>query len=232
MGKLINEVGNRYGKLTVLRRVENKDTVATWLCRCDCGNETETRGTSLRAGKTKSCGCRRARPIDETGNKYGLLTVLRRAGTGGGRSATWLCRCECGNEFVAIGSKLRGGLAKSCGCLWRLPKGLANARCILGVYRRKAGYRGLAWELTQEQFLDLTGKSCHYCGVEPRQTYDRIGSNGAYTYNGIDRVDNSKGYVIENCVPCCGRCNRAKDVMGLDEFTGWIARVYHHLNSH
>jgi hypothetical protein len=29
-------------------------------------------------------------------------------------------------------------------------------------------------------------------------------------YNGIDRVDNEKGYLVENCVPCCFTCNSLK----------------------
>ncbi|NEQ64554.1 MAG: hypothetical protein F6K21_03430 [Symploca sp. SIO2D2] len=57
--------------------------------------------------------------IDETGNKYGLLTVIERAGTDTDRSATWLCECECGNNKVVQGNALRQGKTRSCGCLKR-----------------------------------------------------------------------------------------------------------------
>ena len=56
--KTINEVGNKYGRLTVISR--NGSDVkgsALWLCRCDCGAEKVIRGTDLRTGHTKSCGC-------------------------------------------------------------------------------------------------------------------------------------------------------------------------------
>ena len=59
MGKLINEVGNKYERLTVIARAENKGTRANWLCLCDCGNEIEVDGKKLRTGHTKSCGCYR-----------------------------------------------------------------------------------------------------------------------------------------------------------------------------
>lgn len=55
--KIINRVGQKYGKLTVLNREENKGPKSCWRCICDCGNEIITTGDALQAGKTKSCGC-------------------------------------------------------------------------------------------------------------------------------------------------------------------------------
>jgi hypothetical protein len=84
--KLIDEVGNRYGRLTVIERAENTpDRKAQWLCKCDCGNTGIFQGTKLRSGHTKSCGClqrektREINFINEVGNRYGKLTVLERA---------------------------------------------------------------------------------------------------------------------------------------------------------
>lgn len=57
--------------------------------------------------------------IDMTGMVIGNLTVLRRAGSGHGKTAAWLCRCACGKECTAIGCNLRNGYTKSCGCLRR-----------------------------------------------------------------------------------------------------------------
>jgi hypothetical protein len=54
--------GKKFGTLNVIKRVSNLDyKYSSWLCKCDCGKEIITRGTSLRSGNTKSCGCRRAR---------------------------------------------------------------------------------------------------------------------------------------------------------------------------
>ena len=45
-------------------------------------------------------------------------------------------------------------------------------------------------------------------------------------YNGLDRVDNSRGYEPSNVVPCCRRCNRAKDDMSSQEFMKWLGQAY------
>jgi len=50
--------GKRFGKLTVLKRVENnKYHLTYWLCKCDCGKEVTCYSAALRNGKIKSCGC-------------------------------------------------------------------------------------------------------------------------------------------------------------------------------
>lgn len=55
--KFIDLTGQKFGRLTVLKRVENKGTSIYWLCKCDCGNEKIIRGDSLKQGLTNSCGC-------------------------------------------------------------------------------------------------------------------------------------------------------------------------------
>ena len=58
MGKFIDLTGQRFGKLTVIKRIENdKYKNARWLCRCDCGNENKVTTNMLRRGNSKSCGC-------------------------------------------------------------------------------------------------------------------------------------------------------------------------------
>lgn len=53
--------------------------------------------------------------IDITGQRFGRLTVLRYAPERG--PGYWLCRCDCGTEFVTEGQALRKGNTRSCGCL-------------------------------------------------------------------------------------------------------------------
>lgn len=55
----ISELGNTYGRLTVLVQAGHKYGNPLWLCRCECGKEIVARGVSLRFGKIKSCGCSR-----------------------------------------------------------------------------------------------------------------------------------------------------------------------------
>ena len=57
MAKAINIAGQRFGRLTVIERVESRRAQAQWRCVCDCGKETVVRSQDLRNGHTKSCGC-------------------------------------------------------------------------------------------------------------------------------------------------------------------------------
>jgi len=57
MGKIKDEIGNKYGKLTVLEKLDIRSRDTKWICKCDCGNEIIVPGKSLRSGNTKSCGC-------------------------------------------------------------------------------------------------------------------------------------------------------------------------------
>ena len=54
--------GQRFGRLTVvaLLRTGGQGGHADWECLCDCGIRTIVRGTKLRQGRIKSCGCWRA----------------------------------------------------------------------------------------------------------------------------------------------------------------------------
>lgn len=57
MGIFIDLTGKKYNKLTVLKRVENKNKQTMWLCQCDCGNKVIVSGGNLKNGHTTSCGC-------------------------------------------------------------------------------------------------------------------------------------------------------------------------------
>lgn len=59
MGTLINMTGNKFGRLTIESRADNKGTRAAWHCVCECGNRLVVDGKKLRSGHTKSCGCYR-----------------------------------------------------------------------------------------------------------------------------------------------------------------------------
>ena len=130
MGKVIDMTGQRYGQLTVIKRGENnKYGKAQWWCQCDCGSPLKLiSGATLRNGSVVSCGCYGKKKlkeyndtnlIDETGNIYGYLTVLRRAENVPSKDgrAQWVCRCKCGNEIIATGKSLRTGSKLSCGCM-------------------------------------------------------------------------------------------------------------------
>ena len=166
--------------------------------------------------------------IDETGNRYGGWTVIKRDGSSIGRMAVWLCQCDCGTTRGVVGSDLRGGRSKSCGCMYNLPAGMSTLNWLISHWKIHAKQRGYGWNLTREQVATLTKQTCHYCGKEPEQIINLKECKGEYIYNGLDRVDNNKGYTTDNVVPCCGTCNSAKMAMSYKDFLAWVERVYKH----
>lgn len=60
MPKALDITGKQFGKLTAIKRVENKSGKTYWLCRCECGNEKEVQTSHLTRGLISSCGCGRA----------------------------------------------------------------------------------------------------------------------------------------------------------------------------
>lgn len=133
-----NITGARFGRLVAenLAPETPKDGSARWICRCDCGNLTEARGTALRYGKIKSCGCLRdnpihnLKPVDLVGKRFGRLTVIERVGL---KHATvrWRCSCDCGELKLLRTGMLTTSGNKSCGCMQF--KGRASAPKV-GIY--------------------------------------------------------------------------------------------------
>lgn len=122
MGTFVDLTGKTFGRLTVIKRVNNRHNRVWWLCKCSCGNLTESPGYSLKCGDTKSCGClTKTTPhinfIDITGQRFGRWTVLSRAKNDVRNQTMWLCRCDCGTVRVVSGVNLRSGTSNSCGCL-------------------------------------------------------------------------------------------------------------------
>ena len=54
---------------------------------------------------------------DLTGQRFGYLTIIKKAGKSKNNKTLWLCKCDCGNEKICIGNDLITGRTKSCGCL-------------------------------------------------------------------------------------------------------------------
>ena len=241
---LIGMEGQVFDRLTVLRRhnTDKNDRNTYWLCRCVCGNERVVSRTSLITGNTKSCGClqkekARNRFEDIKGQSFGRLTVI---GIGEERSKSghlrWLCRCSCGFAKEISGITLRSGKVNSCGCLHReamrnniLPNAGSGKNKLFGQYANKAIKKGRSFDLTEKEFFTLTDADCHYCGAKPSQEIRCKTNSPVYRYNGIDRVDNTKGYDKDNCVSCCSVCNYAKRRMSREQFLEWVSSVYHHV---
>ena len=142
----------------------------------------------------------------------------------------WLCQCDCGNTTKVRTSSLTSKQVQSCGCLIqnsalrkqaseKARNPMASWRQVWHGYRTAAKRRNLSFELDLSTFKQLCKQDCHYCGAAPaedktvynmhKKRYPDALFRIIYR-NGIDRVDNSKGYVFSNCAACCSTCNLAK----------------------
>lgn len=80
-----------------------------------------------------------AKLIDETGKRYGYLTVIQRAENTKEGRAVWLCKCDCGNEVKVLGKHLRSGNTKSCGCYQRERAAQSNMDRVGSLVGKKFG---------------------------------------------------------------------------------------------
>lgn len=116
----INLEGMKFNRLTVIGPAgTDGGQHRLWECKCDCGGTTFATTSDLRHGHKKSCGClkRVSHAKDITGQRFGMLTVMKRAGTNKHRKALWKCKCDCGRTTVVSSVDLVTGNTKSCGCL-------------------------------------------------------------------------------------------------------------------
>lgn len=167
---------------------------------------------------------------DLTGQIFNSLSVMWPIGkTGSRRNKTsrihWLCACSCGSYTTVAGSDIVRGRTKSCGCE-RLSEDAAY-RALFAQYKNKAQQRDFVWEIEFEHFKQLVTSPCYYTGRPPSQLFRARNKKVAriLSYNGIDRVDNTRGYIAGNVVPCHGTVNKAKLTMTEKDFINMCRQV-------
>ena len=69
----IDIIGQEYGRLTVIEYSgKDKNKNSLWVCKCDCGNEKTIRGSHLKNGGIRSCGCLNKEVAKKRMMKHGL----------------------------------------------------------------------------------------------------------------------------------------------------------------
>lgn len=187
-------------------------------------------------------------PQYQIGSKFGKLTVIEILPLVN-KDGRVKCKCDCGNIIETYGKDL-GKRVKSCGCIVnesakkresekRKKRGFVTYDTIYdklyGKFLWGANNRGLEVNISKEDYCRLICNECFYC--------DKIGSNNVLKgqlgptfkgvrFNGIDRLDNNKGYLKGNCVTCCCNCNAMKMDKSKEEFLDYILKIYnkHFLN--
>lgn len=112
-------IGSKVNSLTVKEFVKDNNGRTRLKCECDCGNTTYAYLYEFTSGHKKSCGCLKHRSNAQNllGQRFGLLTVIKRVGTTENRKALWKCKCDCGKSTIVRTADLKSGNTKSCGCL-------------------------------------------------------------------------------------------------------------------
>lgn len=195
----------------------------------------------------------RAKPAP-AGDRYGRLTVIKREiEKNQSDRHLIICKCDCGKEVSVRFCDLSSGSIKSCGCLsiemrWK-PPGDASFFELFRRTKNGAKYRGLNFELTEEQHKSFIVLPCIYCGEEPHlynRYLDKKGNllkwqtatsqetvDRSWIYaNGIDRInseDKNIGYRIDNCNPCCSVCNFGRSSMLFDEWMSYVKRRHYYI---
>ena len=123
-----------------------------------------------------------------------------------------LCCIDCGKTDIVFANTIRGEKSRYCVyCYDKMrsiedlrsrpvgKEGFKNSELYYERYKYDAIKRTLEFALSYSEFISIVSKSCNYCGH-----YDEL------SYNGIDRYDNSQGYLFVNCRPACSMCNIMK----------------------
>jgi hypothetical protein len=242
-GKVENLIGRKFGRLTVVARAENDRHKKTrWRCLCDCGKESVHGRQELCKKDAQSCGCLRqeltsvrAARTGLEGLVVGLLTVQRRVGR------QWECSCRCGNTKYLATKDLNGLRYNSCGCMagrWAEDQQALWLKRRFSAYKSNAKKDSREFNLSLTEFDSITKQVCHYCGQQ--DTFTRGDTRGyrkqrepvisAPFYRvGVDRIDSSQGYNINNVVPCCRMCNKMKMEWDIHVWTEQVRRIYDHM---
>ena len=147
----------------------------------------------------------------------------------------YVCLCVCGHTAVVRRRSLVTGESQSCGCLSRERRRAqgrdsaleGNLRALFCATQIRARRQHHPWRISLHKFRALIFAPCLYCGVSGtnHKKSARKDTAGDFYYNGLDRVDSTRGYVPSNVVPCCKVCNRAKSDMTQADFHAWISQL-------
>lgn len=88
-------------------------------------------------------------------------------------------------------------------------------------YSKRASNKKITFCLTLNEYEDLIKNPCYICG----QMSDE------YNINGIDRIDNNKGYTIENSASCCSTCNKLKKNYTLEKIAEQTKKIWYNSSS-
>lgn len=139
---------------------------------------------------------------------------------------------KCGNIYQRTVQSVKKYQGKGClDCTPRFSKTTVPYHSpMYHHYKKHAEDKNRNFDLTLDQFYEIIKKDCHYCGSKPKinSIYsEKYGKNKIpEPFNGVDRIDSSLGYSVNNCLPCCEKCNKMKLVYETNDFLNHIKQIY------
>lgn len=202
MQKKINMIGQKFGRLTVLEELSerNKFGKIVYKCKCDCGNICYVIGLHLRTGNTKSCGCLQALNI-KPGTKFGRLIVLEEV-KDQKLGKVYKCLCNCGNITYVRGTQLINGNTKSCGCLHNEGNNKKHKLSYTRLYQIYYGMKSRCYNKKHTYYQDYGGRGIKICDewLNNNVTFFDWAINNNYEEGlTIDRIDPNGNYEPDNC---------------------------------
>lgn len=138
--------------------------------------------------------------VNMIGKKYGMLTVVSEIPQRNkNKHIIYKCKCDCGNTKAILGSSVRSGATKSCGCLQRK---LTTKHGMEGTTEYKAwiSMKSRCDNPNHPRYKDWGGRGISYCKEwsEFSRFIQDMGLKPEASAS-IERIDNNKGYFKENC---------------------------------
>lgn len=143
--------------------------------------------------------------IDLTGQRFGRLVVVSRAGNDKSGNYQWLCKCECGSETIVRGYSLRSGHTKSCGCLNRersVDVHRSHGGRATRLYNVWCGIKSRCLNENIPNYCRYGGRGITVCDewLNSFESFRDWALNSGYEDTlSIDRIDNNAGYEPSNC---------------------------------
>jgi len=236
MGKAQNWAGQKYNSLTFIKPTEQRSQGnIVWELLCDCGSTVFRVARRVIDGDSISCGCHLFN--DLAGQKFGRWTFIKRHSEKSASGAfLWQVECDCGAICNRRPDTIISGSSKSCGCYSSEYQIYTNRKYEPHISTARSVWHCTYSDCDFDTFLYLSQLPCVYCGGQPSNsssiksntksvsTYQQ--QNGTFIYNGLDRIDSTKGHTRDNIVPCCRICNWMKSNLTLDEFLAHIDRIH------
>jgi hypothetical protein len=237
--KLHNLINQRFGKAIVVKEIgiitrksgKYKQKIQNWELLCDCGNTFITHSQNLLDKRTQfhSCGCSRVKDIK--GQRFGNCVATKyvgrkHVGNQNRTTSTWECKCDCGKVFIVSTCNLQGGHTKSCGCYRSFHHSITpkdnyyvSDYTFFRRFEEQGKRRKLEFKITlidiKNQLIKQNSK-CQLSGLDINI------NNGSAS---IDRINSSKGYIIDNIQIVHKTINFMKSTLSQEEFIKFCTLV-------